>query len=684
MSVKYKHADLNKRVAERQRAKKNANKSASGYEKPDTRAPQKEEKALPDLKERVSEGRTVNTGAVKGRVGKKGKANPPYTGERSVVVSPEQYHILEYAYERNRFWISEGFHIQFFFNICFSVAARDGMVPHPKNPKAADSQAARPYKERKTRKRLVGLEAILMAIRNAERNQFPLGTVNQPAYKALSPLEQKWFITRLRDAAYENPECTIQVKEMAWVTRRPNLAAMAVYDFIKQCTKSPQALTAALLIPTANAYMPDGCHAWCWYATICLGGLFIILLTAVVAGLLADWFQLWPIQSDEEHETLTSLNGSHGEYTGSDDLDNIDQMLAQMANAQAFDNQPGASRARREARNHQHRRPVVNRRADEPTPRQDRPRGQSGPGARPDLGPESIPINKIEEAADGAPTGQNVIAPAPEPPRVATVSLIEIPSMGRPEIPPPPLYQWYTAFYYTSFKYSSVLLSCLSFVRINYGFQWFLVPCGCLLACFFLKFLRWIHVDLGYVLREILSDPVVTILLVCCLALAQIDVQYLNVPGGCLLAYLSLKLLRYILVCLGLFARQIAHSNAFTTKRFTHIAPVRRTLNVTSGPDRTHLALSGYTGVYRGSIYDELVDPCVAKYGTGLMTDNKQGVMSNYMREVLKTTYPGTIVDQVTFGNTVVFATAAILELQNTISSHTKLTKAAYASSSMM
>jgi len=68
----------------------------------------------------------------------------------------------------------------------------------------------------------------------------------------------------------------------------------------------------------------------------------------------------------------SSLNGSHGEYTESDDVENIDNLLLQMADAAEFDNRPGGGRLHREALNRQQRRPLANR---EMAPRIRRPRG---------------------------------------------------------------------------------------------------------------------------------------------------------------------------------------------------------------------------------------------------------------------------------------------------------------------
>jgi len=404
------------------------------------------------------------------------------------------------------------------------------------------------------------------------------------------------------------------------------------YSFLKNhkgglCTASRDGLASRL--PTCGVASCSGCNLRCGYCALFQCAVCVYLTIRQIGPCTAG--EGWGMETEPSWETLantavpgwtvlpeqvvhnpfhtSSLNGSHGEFTESDDVDNVDNALAQMANAQVFDNQPGIGRDRREARNHQRRRPIQNRRADRP---EQRPQVRLPPA--------------VDEAINEALEQPDAIEPvAPEPPRVAVVTNMEIPSMGMSESP---LYMWYIAMYYRS----TIITAGIYLL-------------GCVL-------------DIGLL-------PMV-------------------VPACCALGYVGLLVLRTLGIDMGRITRYFNIQNVFTTRRFTRISPLRKTLCVTTGLDRTHLALSGYTGVYRGNVYEELVDPCVAKYGTGVMSDCKQGVMSHYMRELLKTTYPGTEVNQVTFANTVVFSTAAIIELQNTIKSHTHLSKAAYASSSMM
>jgi len=349
--------------------------------------------------------------------------------------------------------------------------------------------------------------------------------------------------------------------------------------------------------------------------------------------------------TSSDPQVASSLNGTHGEATNSDDVNNIDDALAQMANAQVFDNQPGVGRDRREARNRQRRRPIQNRRADRPD--RERPRGIQPVVNEPVILPVvNVPV--IEEA----PEPPDEIEPEPdEPPRVALIIDMYIPSMGVTELP---LYSWYRAMYFNA------SLATGGFAMLYYNSR--AVAGGLGFGSRFLSHVLSKKTELHYNRSAL---PILA-------------------PILCTLAYTGLSILRVFDIDLGCIARFLNLRNVFTTPRFTRISPLRKTLNVTTGLDRTHLALSGYTGIYRGGVYEELVDPSVAKYGTGAMTDCKQGVMAHHMREILKTTYPGTVVNQVVFANTVIYSTAAILELQNTIKSHTCLTKAAYASSSMM
>jgi len=335
----------------------------------------------------------------------------------------------------------------------------------------------------------------------------------------------------------------------------------------------------------------------------------------------------------DDHLVTSSLNGSHGEYTGSDDVANIDNALVQMANAQVFDNQPGIGRERREARNHQHRRPIQNRRADNPR-REPRPLRIDANNEQWVDEPEQIP-------GDNDPA--RVVPPEIERPlRIAIVSNMEIPSMGIAE---KPLYP-------------------LSILRLrNLGV---FATAQYMLGSLVLKS-KFLYGRSNILL---LADALVNF--------AAPVAKYSLIACGALCAF------RFWNIDLGRLGNMFGVQNVFTTMRFTRISPLRKILKKKSGPDSTHLALSGYTGVYRGNVYEQLVDPCVSKYGTGVFNDTKQGVVGQYMRELLKSTYPDTIVNQVTFANTVVYTTAAILELQNTISSHTSLLKATYASSSMM
>jgi len=88
----------------------------------------------------------------------------------------------------------------------------------------------------------------------------------------------------------------------------------------------------------------------------------------------------------------SSLNGTHGEATNSDDVDRLDDMLAQMQGAAQFENEVGVGRERREARNHQQRRPHANRNN---APRQRQPRGP--PPNPPPIVEEPPPIVVEEE-----------------------------------------------------------------------------------------------------------------------------------------------------------------------------------------------------------------------------------------------------------------------------------------------
>lgn len=440
-----------------------------------------------------------------------------------------------------------------------------------------------------------------------------------------------------RDATLHRP-CT--ASQFGISLRLPKCGFAICTGCIKMCTKCNTSLIGQCSVCRQQSIHRSGiCNGEMDWETLTsdeqLDGL------AIANG----WFHSQiPDLTNNAHLVTSPLNGSHGEFTETDDFDNIDGLLAQMDNAQVFDNQPNG-RERREARNRQHRRPIQNRRANRAV---QAPENQQAQGQRIQL-PRIPRVNQpapelnlgVDQGMVDVEQPDDEPAP-PEPPRIAVIANVEIPSMGVAE---KYMYTWYLKITRNILIVTSgVIMGAAPLMR---------------------------RLKISFTPETLINR----------------GLKYLvpNVLKYVLPVYAGLSIFRYYRIDLRRIAMGYFNPlGVFTTDRFTKIAPLRKTLFVKGGENATHLALSGYTGVYRGDIYEELVDPCVSKYGTGVLSDCKQGVMSHYMRELLKTTYPGTIVSQKIFANTVVYSTAAILELQNTISSHTRLSKAAYASSSMM
>jgi len=337
----------------------------------------------------------------------------------------------------------------------------------------------------------------------------------------------------------------------------------------------------------------------------------------------------------ENHPFVTSsLNGSHGEATNSDDVARIDNALAQMQGALAFRNEDAGNRNRREARNHQHRRPRANRNANVVLDDVMNPILLGNPDVvvervvnNPDLPnqaqPPIVPVVPL-------PLVANAFADEPDvlPPRVATRARVDIPSMD-PSIEPLRLYN------------------------------------RCIIAC---------------------VTGVPTFFMVAVFSPRDLAPIYFTCINLCFCLGITLFIMRLLNFDVVRRVKRMFYGlrPVFNRPKFRMNARGIRTMQETTGPDRTYLAMSDYTGYFVGDIYDEVSDQAVLKYTTGPMTESKQNIVYNYMSELLKSDYPGTQVDVHILINTLIFTTGVILELQNTTKCHTVLPRAAYASSSMM
>jgi len=116
----------------------------------------------------------------------------------------------------------------------------------------------------------------------------------------------------------------------------------------------------------------------------------------------------------------SSLNGTHGEATNSDDVDRLDGLLAQMQGVAQFDNEVIFGRERREARNHQQRRPHANRNNE---PRQRRPRGPEDLFAVLPNPPRGPPPNRPPPVVERPPRPPR--GPPPNPP----LPVVEMPPL---------------------------------------------------------------------------------------------------------------------------------------------------------------------------------------------------------------------------------------------------------------